>query len=1591
MKLSNRIGLTMERMSWAKRFLVPALFLSFVSLFGAAQQSYAQSACGKDGERACCIGYLEYAPDNPPGGILSCDPGLKEADIGGCTDPNGCTCGGTNITLFGTGPGQSLGMCISTTSCGGVGQRACCNGNLETAVAGKLVPCQDGLQEIPGCDETTGNCYCSIPDEKSTGTCVQPTHCGGLGERACCTANQEFADNNSPNSCESGFVAIPGCSGDCTCGGLALVPANFVSIDTCTKSPIETITEPTIAATSTPVGPVSPSIPPSAYVDPADPLRGYADLHVHMFAHLAHGGTVVAGTPYDLNCPTATNGSTSEGAGGTCPTEIVPGTGGVNTALRQDYGTPLRVVSKGVDVPLVPANCDTYLNGLGSGQDSTINSFVCSNGSDAYVLHGGHGLNTLTGGGTNDAAASNFGAPVFNGWPQANSTIHQQVYYKWLERAWMGGLRLMTMFAVTNEALCKTNPTLFGADCTDSMTPIDAQLQAAKDFQTWLDNQNGGPGKGWFQIVTSPGQAKSVIQNGKLAVVLGIEVDNLFNCHKGADVGTPFEATVGLPVQYGTTCTTAYIDERVQHYYDMGVRHVFPVHNFDNAYGSPAAWQDPINVGNKGGEGDWWDTEDCANNPKNQSGYGFWLDPFIEEVALGLGFSQLGEPVYACGNNADGSTPDKIIQGCTSIISGYSTCNTHGMTSLGLHLIDQLMSHQMIIDVDHLSTRSLDDVLTKAENQTPKYTGIVATHVQFFDLYKSQYNPPNTDNYGRHERLRTNAQLLRIKNLGGMIAVMLKDDAQDTQNGFCASSFGLNTLCSAPVLSSGPKEGGKFTIDYGGFKNNCRYSTTEWYQAYRKGVDEMGGPVAMGSDFNGIAGHVGPRFGAASCGGDGPERSYQEKAAKLSTGNALYRNRLIYPFTLAGFGTFTKQVSGERTFDFNTDGLAHIGLLPDMLADIYNVDPNANLEPLFHSAEAYITMWGAIAPAQPTQFSVSAPATAVVGVPFSLTVTAEDSQSNPIGTYGGTVNFSSTDGLALLPASSTLTDGVGTFSVTLNTTGTQAITATDSAKSSLTGISNVITVNQPPTISSPAATTFTIGIGGSFQVTGSGFPAPTYTATGVPSFATLSPSGVLSGTAGTGTGGVYTIMISASNGILPNAVQTFTLTVNQPPAITSGNSVTFATSTLGTFTATATGFPAPTFTQNGAPAFISISPTGVLTGTPPVGAGGTYTLTMVATNLVSSTTQNFTLTVNQPLAFTSASGTTFMTGAQGSFPVTASGFPAPTYSATGLPAFVTLSAGGTLSSNGAVPAGVGGTYPITIKASNSVTNVLQNFTLTVNQPPAITTSSLPSLLTGFTTNLPFQLGTTGFPAASFFSVSGNLPTGVGLNGSTGQLTGMPAQGTGGNYPVMITAGNGVLPNATKNFVLTVNQPPVITSSNNTAFTYNILGSFTATASGFPAPSFTETGALPTGVTFNNATGVLSGKPAAGTGGVYPITINASNLVLPNASQSFTLRVQDFTITGGPTPQTISSGHSATYTITLSPTGGLTGSAILTCSGAPANSTCTVNTTNVVLNGTASTTVTLQSAKNVNHGTFTLTLTVALGNVVHSTNVVLTVK
>ena len=85
-----------------------------------------------------------------------------------------------------------------------------------------------------------------------------------------------------------------------------------------------------------------------------------------------------------------------------------------------------------------------------------------------------------------------------------------------------------------------------------------------------------------------------------------------------------------------------------------------------------------------------------------------------------------------------------------------------------------------------------------------------------------------------------------------------------------------------------------------------------------------------------------------------------------------------------------------------------------------------------------------------------------------------------------------------------------------------------------------------------------------------------------------------------------------------------------------------------------------------------------------------------------------------------------------------------------------------------------------------------------------------------------------------------------------------------------------------------NQAPRFTSSNRTTFRYGVFGSFTVTASGSPQPSLTLSGYLPLGVSFDRSTGVLSGTPKRS--GYYQLTLRASNGTLPNAMQTFTLRV-----------------------------------------------------------------------------------------------------
>jgi hypothetical protein len=180
-------------------------------------------------------------------------------------------------------------------------------------------------------------------------------------------------------------------------------------------------------------------------------------------------------------------------------------------------------------------------------------------------------------------------------------------------------------------------------------------------------------------------------------------------------------------------------------------------------------------------------------------------------------------------------------------------------------------------------------------------------------------------------------------------------------------------------------------------------------------------------------------------------------------------------------------------------------------------------------------------------------------------------------------------------------------------------------------------VDQAPAITSGGAATFVVGLAGSFTLKSTAFPAAAFSVTSgsLPAGVTLVSNGngtaTLSGIPQVGTAGVNTFTITASNGVA-SVSQTFKLTVDQPPLITSAANVTFHASQANTFTVTTTGFPTALIQAIGPlPLGVTLvnkgNGTAILSGKPI--AKGTFTFTIMATNgLLPVSFQAFTLTVS---------------------------------------------------------------------------------------------------------------------------------------------------------------------------------------------------------------------------------------------------------------------------------------------------------------------------------------------------------------------------
>jgi hypothetical protein len=298
------------------------------------------------------------------------------------------------------------------------------------------------------------------------------------------------------------------------------------------------------------------------------------------------------------------------------------------------------------------------------------------------------------------------GWPTFAGWPRHDSLTHEQAYYRWLERAWRGGLRLFTNLLVDNNQLCKLYPyKKKGATCNE-MDGVRLEAQRIHELQDYIDAQSGGPGEGWFRIVDDPFEAREVINQGKLAVVLGIEVSVPLDC--GETLGTP-------------RCGSSDIQSGLDEVWDLGVRQMELVNKFDNAFsgvaGDGGTTGVVVNQGNLGETGHYWKMDTCTEadgDAHDKRQMNFYDDSgqnpaFLERDALAGGIMAVAgtsgvAPVYPQGPH----------------------CNLAGLTDLGKEMIQGMIDRHMLFDPDHMSARAQTQALDYVEQQG--YSGVISSH-----------------------------------------------------------------------------------------------------------------------------------------------------------------------------------------------------------------------------------------------------------------------------------------------------------------------------------------------------------------------------------------------------------------------------------------------------------------------------------------------------------------------------------------------------------------------------------------------------------------------------------------------------------------------------------------------------------------------------------------------------------------------------------------------------------------------------------------------------------------------------------------------
>jgi microsomal dipeptidase-like Zn-dependent dipeptidase len=444
------------------------------------------------------------------------------------------------------------------------------------------------------------------------------------------------------------------------------------------------------------------------------------------------------------------------------------------------------------------------------------------------------------------------GFPAFTEWPKYNSLTHQQMWIDWIKRAKEGGLRVMVALAVNSHCMADAAET---AGPNDDMGSMNKQINEMKAlFSRHAD---------FVEIAYSSADLRRIVNAGKLAVVLGIEVDNIGNFYSPAD---PKGAS------YNPNPTDQQIKAEIDRLYNMGVRYIFPIHLTNNIFGGTAIYVNEFNIANKYNTGSAF-TVEWVNSAA--TGIQFQVkSPFTQirqNILAGFAMAITG-PVLPQNIMPDVQSNYPMYPSMPATVGSR---NSLGLTNRGNMAIRYMMQKGMLIDIDHMSETAADATLDIAiNNNYPVNSG----HNGFRGITGVSRSI--------NENGRTNAQVQKIYNLGGMMG-----------------------------------------IGHGGHSTN-------FVNCYRYGLTLSGGQsFAIGTDANGFFPLPAPPMQMPS----GP----------------------FNPLETITYGpSLTKCVTGAKAWDFNAEGMAHYGLLPDFIESCRKVGmTKTEQDAFFSSAERFAQMW----------------------------------------------------------------------------------------------------------------------------------------------------------------------------------------------------------------------------------------------------------------------------------------------------------------------------------------------------------------------------------------------------------------------------------------------------------------------------------------------------------------------------------------------------------------------------------------------------------------------------------------------------------